>query len=271
MIYPRKSRKSNKPCFISRDPNDLFAYGDVDGKGIDAKLQHPLGVAFISATKSLIVADSYNHKLKVIQDLDQRVASCITLQGILTNEPGGIGLSQEASILYVADTNNHTIKAIDLKTNTTKEIIPVLKDLDCTDEGAQEPIQQSLEITLPNDKGIFTLALQLKCLPGTHLNPDAPSNWAFQLPPDWENDGGIKGPLKGNHLDFNISYAFNQDGLGGDNKACIKLVAKTYLCSDVDGTCSSSQNSYEIICHQKLNSNSNDKESKLFQFPIHLT
>lgn len=40
---------------------DLFAYGDVDGKGIDAKLQHPLGVATIG--ELIYVADSYNHKV----------------------------------------------------------------------------------------------------------------------------------------------------------------------------------------------------------------
>ena len=43
---------------------NLFAYGDKDGKGIDAKLQHPLGVAMVTSTKSLLVADSYNHKVK---------------------------------------------------------------------------------------------------------------------------------------------------------------------------------------------------------------
>ena len=41
---------------------NLFAYGDVDGKGIDAKLQHPLGVA-VQDESTVIVADSYNHKV----------------------------------------------------------------------------------------------------------------------------------------------------------------------------------------------------------------
>lgn len=40
---------------------DLFAYGDVDGKGIDAKLQHPLGVAAVG--EFIYVTDSYNHKV----------------------------------------------------------------------------------------------------------------------------------------------------------------------------------------------------------------
>ena len=41
---------------------DLFAYGDVDGKGRDARLQHPLGVAWNERDGLLYVADSYNHK-----------------------------------------------------------------------------------------------------------------------------------------------------------------------------------------------------------------
>ena len=40
---------------------DLFAYGDLDGRGVTAKLQHPLGVAVRDAD-TLLVADSYNHK-----------------------------------------------------------------------------------------------------------------------------------------------------------------------------------------------------------------
>lgn len=42
---------------------NLFAFGDVDGKGVDAKLQHPLGVAWAPEQSLLYVADSYNHKV----------------------------------------------------------------------------------------------------------------------------------------------------------------------------------------------------------------
>ena len=250
-----------------RDPNDLFSYGDADGKGIDAKLQHPLGVSYIPSTKSLIVADSYNHKLKTIRDLDQKAASCCTIPDISANEPGGIGLSDDGCTLYIADTNNHSIKSVDLKTFSSREIVPVMKDLDSTDEGIQNPTKQDLEITLPKDEGIFTLALDFKCIPGTHLNHDAPSNWTLQLPSGWENEGGLKGPIKGEHLDLNISYNYSQDD---NEKSHIKLGAKTYLCSDVDGTCSQSQNNYEIICHKNLNLSSKNDEKKLFHFPIHL-
>ena len=43
---------------------NLFAYGDEDGKGTKAKLQHPLGVAFMEDEELLLVADSYNHKVE---------------------------------------------------------------------------------------------------------------------------------------------------------------------------------------------------------------
>ena len=45
---------------------DLFAFGDADGKGITAKFQHPLGVAIGKKDDQpvLYVADSYNHKVR---------------------------------------------------------------------------------------------------------------------------------------------------------------------------------------------------------------
>ena len=43
---------------------DLFAYGDKDGKGREARLQHPLGVACGGKDGLVYVADSYNHKAR---------------------------------------------------------------------------------------------------------------------------------------------------------------------------------------------------------------
>ena len=41
---------------------DLFSYGDVDGKGVEAKLQHPMGVTSVGG--AVYVADSYNSKVR---------------------------------------------------------------------------------------------------------------------------------------------------------------------------------------------------------------
>ncbi|XP_027707948.1 NHL repeat-containing protein 2 isoform X1 [Vombatus ursinus] len=116
-----------------RDPMNLFAFGDVDGSGIDAKLQHPLGVAWDKKRNLLYVADSYNHKIKVV---DPKTKSCTTIAGTgeasnvisststesTFNEPGGLCIGEDGNLLYIADTNNHQIKVMDLET----KIISVL-------------------------------------------------------------------------------------------------------------------------------------------------
>lgn len=45
---------------------NLFAFGDRDGAGYKARLQHPIGVHYCSANGQLYVADTYNHKIKVM-------------------------------------------------------------------------------------------------------------------------------------------------------------------------------------------------------------
>ncbi len=52
---------------VGGDPlfaDNLFRFGDKDGSGTGALLQHPLAVLALP-TGEVVVADSYNHKLKV--------------------------------------------------------------------------------------------------------------------------------------------------------------------------------------------------------------
>ena len=99
----------------------LFDYGDVDGRGDEVRLQHPLDVEFHHGR--VYVADTYNHKIKVI---DPAVRESRTLAGsgaagledgplaeARFHEPGG--LSGAGDKLFVADTNNHAIRVIDLE------------------------------------------------------------------------------------------------------------------------------------------------------------
>jgi sugar lactone lactonase YvrE len=50
---------------------DLFEFGDKDGTGGDARLQHPLGVAWDGAR--VLIADTYNHKIKTLDPATGRV------------------------------------------------------------------------------------------------------------------------------------------------------------------------------------------------------
>ena len=102
---------------------DLFEFGDVDGRGDRVRLQHPLGLAWDGSV--LYVADTYNNKVKKI-DVGSRSAETYIGNGRPGDrngrsndarlfEPGG--LSFAADRLYIADTNNHQIRVVDLATN----------------------------------------------------------------------------------------------------------------------------------------------------------
>ncbi|MGC1276406.1 MAG: thioredoxin-like domain-containing protein [Planctomycetaceae bacterium] len=100
----------------------LFTFGDVDASGKMARLQHPLGIEFHEDV--FYVADSYNHKLKTIH-LDRngvgRVETYLGtgeagagLDPVQFSEPAGLSIAGDS--LFVADTNNHRIVRVDLKT-----------------------------------------------------------------------------------------------------------------------------------------------------------
>ena len=99
---------------------DLFEFGDRDGRGDAARLQHPLAVAW--ARGEVFIADTYNHKIKTLNPDtgDVRTYAGRGAEGhddgpsgtATFYEPGGITATSEA--LFVADTNNHAIRKIAL-------------------------------------------------------------------------------------------------------------------------------------------------------------
>ncbi|KAL8130547.1 hypothetical protein V2J09_019702 [Rumex salicifolius] len=102
--------------------DNLFKYGDHDGTGSEVLLQHPLGV-YCGQNGQVYIADSYNHKIKVLDPSKKRVES---LAGIgkagfkdgsalksQLSEPSGI-VEVGNGRLLVADTNNNAIRYLDL-------------------------------------------------------------------------------------------------------------------------------------------------------------
>lgn len=170
---------------------DLFEFGDKDAVGDVVRLQHPLGL--VSFGDKLLIADTYNHKIK---ELDPRQRSVRTLFG--TGKPGQsdgsnasfyepAGLSVANGKLYVADTNNHAIRVVDLKTKQTSTLM--IKGL--------TPPAQAMEKTLsdagPNSEEVAAPTQRLRSgadaailvdvdLPvGYHLNPSAPQRYKVSL------------------------------------------------------------------------------------------
>ena len=70
--------------------------------------------------EELFIVDSYNQKLKKITDLKSKTPTCTTCPVEGLNEPGGLCFDGIGS-LYIADTNNHKIKIVNIETFEMKE------------------------------------------------------------------------------------------------------------------------------------------------------
>jgi thiol-disulfide isomerase/thioredoxin len=108
----------------------LFDFGDRDGSLSGAQLQHALGVAYWEDRK-LLVADTYNHKLKLI-DLESGKLSTLLGNGepgseigrdVRLNEPGGLAIAGDR--ILIADTNNGRILDYDPESGRAREWNPV--------------------------------------------------------------------------------------------------------------------------------------------------
>jgi thiol-disulfide isomerase/thioredoxin len=172
---------------------DLFEFGDVDGNGDDVRLQHPLGL--LAVGDKLFLADTYNHKIK---ELDPRQRKVQTLVG--TGKPGqtdGIspsfyepgGLSVANGKLYVADTNNHAVRVVDLKTKETSTLringlVPPQKPAE-TETAANNVTPNADEIKLAPQQlrasADGTLLINVELPAGYHLNPAAPQRYTVSV------------------------------------------------------------------------------------------
>jgi NHL repeat. len=111
------------------NPHNLFHFGDRSGLVSGALYQHPLDVLFVPQERSVFVADTYNHRIKVILLDEGRVEVFAGTGKPGWNdgaadaaqfwEPSGLTLAKDGRFLWVADTNNHAIRQIDLKTRET--------------------------------------------------------------------------------------------------------------------------------------------------------
>ncbi len=167
---------------------DLFQFGDKDGEGDDVLLQHPLGVALDDG--KILIADTYNHKIKLLDAEKQTVTTFLgTGKSGQTDgadatfyEPAGLSIADGK--LYVADTNNHAIRVVDLKT----KLVSTLKI-----EGLKPPVQAESESSGLNSKEIKlaakdiaagannSLIFNIKLPEGFHLNPNAPQKYEISV------------------------------------------------------------------------------------------
>lgn len=176
----------------------LFFFGDVDGVAEEVRLQHPIGVAY--AEGLIYVADTYNNKIKQIHPKSTETKTVVG-----TKEPGfadspaqfdePTGVTYADGKLYVADTNNHAIRVVDLKNDkavTTLKIEglqppPKREIVETTMKGGQEIAVPA--VTLKPQSGAVRFSTSIKLPAGWKINPLAPQNYKV------ETAAGTTGPI----------------------------------------------------------------------------
>jgi len=158
----------------------LFEFGDVDGMHPQARLQHPLGVAYKDGY--VYVADTYNHKIKRVDPQTRWVETFVgTGQRGMTdgpakkatlNEPNGLTFA--AGKMYIADTNNHLIRVYDFASNrlSTLRLTGIEKLASRKIPKFTGPqIRLSTQRIAPGAKALY---IEIKLPQGTKFSPGAP-------------------------------------------------------------------------------------------------
>ncbi len=245
----------NTRTFVGGDdsePRNLFAFGDEDGEGDSARLQHCLGVLWLEEERRVLVADTYNHRLKLVRPLDRTVRTVAGSgsrgtkdgRGLAAefSEPSGFALHPDGKRVYVADTNNHRIRLLDRTTFevTTLELRNVPPAKPAIDRasvrlanlpGTPTVRAETLEL---RPKGRGTLRLELGLPPEHHYTEGVQSSWKVlvdsEAAPVTIPSDAMRGALGA------TSIAIPVDAKAESGAGTIQVEAVAYYCRD-GGAC----------------------------------
>jgi hypothetical protein len=138
----------------------------------------------------ILIADTYNHKIKILDAEKQSVTTFLgtgksgQTDGLNATfyEPAGLSIADGK--LFVADTNNHAVRVVDLKTKS----VSTLKI-----ENLKPPVEMETEAIAPDSKEIKletktiamstnnSLIFNIRLPEGFHLNPNAPQRYEVSV------------------------------------------------------------------------------------------
>ena len=239
------SSRNGETRLVAGADTSLFDFGDVDGTGSDARLQHPLGIA--THGDRLLVADTYNSKIK---EIDPATGAATTLYGgdqgwrdgtdPRFHEPGGLAVRGDT--LYVADTNNHAIRVVDLDSGTTTTL--VLKGIERYAPTPDEADYAGTIVTLDPvavgaGPGVILLDIQLPS--GYKVNAEAPSSIVWEGGNVATFPNGSEVPLTGTQ--FPIEFPVELSAGAGELRADATVI---YCRDEAESLCLIEQLRFEV-------------------------
>jgi len=215
---------------------DLFDFGDNNGFGLNARFQHPLGVA--TDGKVLFIADAYNHRIRQLNLADDTVSTFLGGErgmalgkNPMFYEPGGLSL--DGKKLYIADTNNNRIVVDDLDTGNVTALnvnapLPVM--MEQTKSPNEKMISTPKVLLTPGAKSTFILNVTLPA--GHHLNTMSPLGLRLNV-----NGSGLtfaQTSVDRAHFRLPLKVAFTT---GKSGSGTIHVDANIYYCTNDFGLC----------------------------------
>lgn len=221
----------------------LFVWGDEVGSFEDTLLQHAIGIEFVPGAQGaglLYVADTYNHRIKVL-DLDTKTSSLLVGDGTPGLQDGvgtgarlaePSGLSATSDTLYVADTNNHRIRMLDLATGELSTL--ALSNLEIATVTMAGVIDDDV-VLLPQQvaPGPVEIVLDLQVPEGYKFNVDG----LFEF--EWSAEGDVLRPqgtaryeARGPDMPVRLSGTVSAEG----GTAVLSATAVVFYCPAVDET-----------------------------------
>jgi DNA-binding beta-propeller fold protein YncE len=224
----------------------LFDYDDRDGQGRNVRLQHCLGLAH--GDGHLYIADTYNNRVKVCDPQTKEVKALVG-----AHEPGESddpprfyepgGLSVAGTSLYVADTNNHKIRVVDLKTNTAKTLsltgLTPPRPARHAPSFARAKVMSVPAVEAPAGNAV-KLAVSIPLAKGEKLNEEVPMAYLVETP----GQSGILAPevpaegdtIKPPTTEFSITVPLVKPAAAGDSLE-LRLSLQTFVCSEASSLC----------------------------------
>ena len=222
----------------------LFVWGDEIGSFEETLLQHAIGIEYVGDAPGqglLYIADTYNHRIKAL-DLDTMTSTGVAGDGTAGLRDGfgteaqlaePSGLSATSTTLYVADTNNHRIRTLNLATGELSTL--KLSNLEIATVTATGVIDDEV-VLLPQQvaPGPIEIVLELEVPEGYKFNVEG----LFEF--EWSSDdtalvrpqGSVRYEARGPEMPVRLAATVDADS----GTAVLSATAVVFYCPAVDET-----------------------------------